>query len=112
MDQHDRSPGDADARQIGAERLQARRRRTKVIRKRVVALAVTGFLALWGVIFAQLVSGHDPALGAGTGATTTTTANTTTTSGSTSGAATSSSSRSSGSSGASASASPVTTSQS
>jgi uncharacterized membrane protein YgcG len=52
----------SDAKRLVAERLAARQRRVTVIRRRVVAIAITVFLALWTVIFAQLVSGHDPAL--------------------------------------------------
>lgn len=42
--------------------LEARRRHVTVIRMRVVAIAVAVFIALWIAIFAQLVTGHDPAL--------------------------------------------------
>jgi cytoskeletal protein RodZ len=45
-----------------AERLQARKQRVATLRKRVVGVAVGVFLGLWGAIFVQLVSGHDPAL--------------------------------------------------
>ena len=43
-------------------RLKARRRRIGLIRKRTVAIAASTFALIWGVIFVQLVSGHDPAL--------------------------------------------------
>ncbi len=43
-------------------RLRARRRRVARIRKRTLAIAGSAFALLWGVIFVQLVSGHDPAL--------------------------------------------------
>jgi cytoskeletal protein RodZ len=44
--------------------LAARRRRVTRLRKQVTALAIALFIALWGVIFYQLVSGHDPVLSA------------------------------------------------
>src|SRR5437868_654333 len=50
-------------REQAAARLNAHRRRVSLIRKRVVAAAAATFALLWGVIFVQLVSGHDPALG-------------------------------------------------
>jgi hypothetical protein len=39
-----------------------RQQRTKLIRKRAVASGLGIFAVVWGVVFAQLVSGHDPAL--------------------------------------------------
>lgn len=91
-------------------RLKARRRRVTLIRKRALAAAASTFALLWGVIFFQLVSGHDPALahGARGAATTTTTSSGTKSSSS---GSTSSGSSGSGSSG-SGSTSPITTSQS
>ncbi len=106
-----------------AERLEARRRRVAAIRKRVVTIAATVFLALWAMIFVQLVSGHDPALAgksattagtssastAGTGSSNTAASSNTASS---SNNATSSSNNSSSSSSNSGTTSPVTTSQS
>lgn len=97
-------------------RLKARRRRVRLIRKRALAAAASTFALLWGVIFFQLVSGHDPALAhKSSGAVTTTTGASPTTS-SSSGPATSGSLSSSGGSAAGASGSgstsPITTSQS
>lgn len=106
-----------------------RRQRVTRIRRQVIALAVAAFLALWGVIFVQLVSGHDPALAAkaSTPAVVSTTSSTpatittsssgssTTSSGSAtskSGSSTSHSGGSTTSSSSSASTTPVTTSQS
>jgi hypothetical protein len=43
-------------------RLRSRRRRVRRIRLGGVAVAVAVFLALWGVIFAQLVTGHTATL--------------------------------------------------
>ncbi|HEY0631490.1 MAG TPA: hypothetical protein VGC98_05515 [Thermoleophilaceae bacterium] len=58
--------------------LSRRRRRTKLIRTRVVAGAVALFVAVFGGITAQLAAGHDPALSKSTTATTTTKSATTT----------------------------------
>jgi cytoskeletal protein RodZ len=51
-----------EAENLISERLRARSQRISAIRKRVVTVAVVVFMALWGVIFVQLVSGNDPAL--------------------------------------------------
>ena len=87
------------SRQLAAERLKARRRRVALIRKRAVAGAACTFALAWGVIFVQLVSGHDPAL-AHTKATTSAASGTTTadsaSSGSSSSGSTDSTSTSSG----------------
>lgn len=102
----------ARARPVG-QVLEGRRRRVVAIRKRVVATSVALFLALWLAIFAQLVTGHDPALSRSKASASTSASS----SGSTS-AATSSTSGSTGSSGSSGSTSSsgtvssVTTSQS
>ncbi len=86
-----------------------RRERVARVRRQVTALAVAVFLVLWGLIFFQLVTGHDPALAAKkTSATTTTSSPITTSSSGSTSSATSSSSTSASSS----SATPVTTSQS
>lgn len=45
-----------------AEVRQARRARTRTIRRRVATGAVALFLATWALIAVELVSGHDPAL--------------------------------------------------
>jgi cytoskeletal protein RodZ len=88
-----------DTKRLVAERLQARRRRVSLIRKRVVAAAGSTFALAWGVIFFQLVSGHDPVLASKAKATTT----------SSTGSSQTTASSGSSSSGAT---SPVTTSQS
>ena len=80
-----------------AERLQARNRRIKAIRRRVVGIAAAMFLATSGGITLQLVSGNDPAL-AKSAAKTTTAASTASNSGSTSTASTGSSTSSGSSS--------------
>jgi len=41
---------------------EARRARTRTLRRRVVAGAVALFLATWVLIAVELVTGHDPAL--------------------------------------------------
>jgi hypothetical protein len=43
-------------------RLSERRHRIRRTRRRVLATSLTTFAAAWGVIFFQLVGGHDPAL--------------------------------------------------
>ena len=48
--------------QEARRRLRAQRRRAGQLRARVVAIALIGFVLLWGVIFAQMVTGHDPVL--------------------------------------------------
>jgi hypothetical protein len=50
----------------GAEIRQARRARVRMLRRRVATGAVVSFLAAWGVVYAQMRLGDDPALGAGT----------------------------------------------
>jgi hypothetical protein len=51
-----------DQQTVVAARLRARRERVRAIRRRVAGLAAATFLATSGVIFAQLVTGNDPAL--------------------------------------------------
>jgi hypothetical protein len=47
-------------------RLRERRRRDSELRRRALFLSLTLFAILWIGVFAQMVSGHDPALGSGT----------------------------------------------
>lgn len=49
--------------QEARRRLRAQRQRAGQLRARVVTIALIGFVLLWGVIFAQMATGHDPALG-------------------------------------------------
>jgi hypothetical protein len=49
--------------------MKPRQRRTRRIRRYVVTTAVTTFLAVWSVVYAEMRSGHDPAPGSGTVAT-------------------------------------------
>jgi hypothetical protein len=91
------NPRPAAAQGLVAERLRARGRRIKTIRRRVVGIAAAMFLATSGGITLQLVSGNDPAL-AKSAAKTTAAASTASTSGSTSTASTGSSTSSGSSS--------------
>lgn len=50
------------ARQQAADKRRAREQRIRDVRRRVVAVAVALFVAAWGGLYIQLVSGHDPAL--------------------------------------------------
>ena len=43
-------------------RLGAQRRRAGILRGRVVAISLICFVALWGVVFAQMATGNDPVL--------------------------------------------------
>ncbi len=49
--------------QEARRRLRAQRQRAGQLRGRVVAISLIGFVLLWGVIFAQMATGHDPVLG-------------------------------------------------
>jgi hypothetical protein len=51
-----------DPQQLAAAKRQARARRIYDLRMRVAAVAVALFLAAWGGLYVQLVSGNDPAL--------------------------------------------------
>lgn len=44
-------------------RLGARRQRVRLLRRRAIVASVLAFVLLWGVVFAQMVSGNDPVLG-------------------------------------------------
>ena len=43
-------------------RAAARRAQIHALRTRVAAIGVAAFLALWGVLYVQLATGHDPGL--------------------------------------------------
>lgn len=96
-----------DPRVVGSERVAARRRRTRTLRRRAVAVAVGLFIVLWIVIFGQLIGGHDPALASTKAAGATSSAKATTVRASSSGSAakSSGSSATTGSSAASSSGS-------
>lgn len=49
--------------QEARRRLRAQRQRAGQLRAQVVTIALIGFVLLWGVIFAQMATGHDPVLG-------------------------------------------------
>jgi hypothetical protein len=53
------------ARRRGQRKLEEMRRRATRLRWRVVATALVGFAALWTVVFVQMATGNDPALGTG-----------------------------------------------
>ncbi|MGN6588533.1 MAG: hypothetical protein ACTHKT_13855 [Solirubrobacterales bacterium] len=62
-------PLDRDlARRRGQRKVDAMRRRTGQLRRRVVATAIVGFVLLWTVVFVQMATGNDPALGTGASA--------------------------------------------
>jgi hypothetical protein len=56
---------DAELRRAARLRLLARRRRDGKLRLRAVLLSLALFGAFWVLVFAQMVSGHDPVLGRG-----------------------------------------------
>jgi hypothetical protein len=57
---------DHDERRRAARlRLRARRRRDGQLRRTAIVLSIGVFGLLWAVVFAQMVSGHDPVLGKG-----------------------------------------------
>jgi hypothetical protein len=66
------------ARELGRARLEARGRRIRRLRRRVTAVAVALFVAIFGVMTEQLVTGHDPALAKSAATTATRTATTST----------------------------------
>lgn len=53
------------ARRRGQRKLDAMRRRTGQLRRRVIVSAIVGFVLLWTVVFVQMATGNDPALGTG-----------------------------------------------
>lgn len=60
------APLDRDlAQRRGQRKANAMKRRTGQLRRRVVAAAVVGFVLLWTVVFVQMATGNDPALGTG-----------------------------------------------
>ena len=56
------------ARRRGQRKLDAMKRRAGQLRRRVIATAIIGFVLLWTVVFVQLATGNDPALGTGAAA--------------------------------------------
>lgn len=53
------------ARRRGQRKLDAMKRRTGQLRRRVIAAAIIGFVLLWTAVFVQMATGNDPALGTG-----------------------------------------------
>lgn len=53
------------ARRRGQRKLDAMKRRAGLLRRRVIATAIVGFVLLWTVVFVQMATGNDPVLGAG-----------------------------------------------
>ena len=96
---------------LANQRLAARKRQVAQIRKWVAGVAVSIFIAVWVMLFVQLVAGHDPAI-ASSSTTTTQTQSTPSTSTTSSPTTSDSGSQTSSSSGSSSGTSPVTTSQS
>jgi hypothetical protein len=47
---------------VQVDRREIRRRRVQTVRRRTLAGSLAAFAAAWGIIFSQLVTGHDPAL--------------------------------------------------
>ena len=54
-----------DRRRTARLRLRARRRRDGKLRRTAIVLSIGVFGLFWAVVFAQMVSGHDPVLGRG-----------------------------------------------
>jgi uncharacterized membrane protein YgcG len=95
--------------ELGAAKLRQRRLHVRKLRRTVVAIGVGLLVALWAVIFLQLVTGHDPVLVAKAQAATSSGSTSSGVSGSSGGSSASSTSSSgSGSSGAAATTSVVT----
>jgi hypothetical protein len=55
-------PETPDPREQAADKRRAREQRIHDLRMRVAAIAVAVFVVVWGGLYIQLVSGHDPAL--------------------------------------------------
>jgi len=85
-----------DPKALARVKLMERRRHVRRLRLRVVATAVVVFVALWGVIFVRLVTGHDPALTASAKSAAVTSSGTGASSGSSTGSGSTTSSANSG----------------
>lgn len=51
-----------DAKALARAHRESMQRRTRLIRRSVAVLAVTLFVLVFGIVYVQLASGHDPAL--------------------------------------------------
>jgi hypothetical protein len=59
-------PFEREAAQRRAQRkVDTMRRRAGQLRRRVIVSAIVGFVLLWTVVFVQMATGNDPALGTG-----------------------------------------------
>jgi hypothetical protein len=56
------------ARRRGQRKVDAMKRRTGQLRRRVVVTAIVCFVLLWTAVFVQMATGNDPALGTGAAA--------------------------------------------
>jgi hypothetical protein len=56
------------ARRRGQRKIDAMKRRAGQLRRRVVATAIVAYVLLWTVVFVQMATGNDPALGSGASA--------------------------------------------
>jgi cytoskeletal protein RodZ len=68
----DMTTGAIPPKELAAEKLRQRRLHVRKLRRTVVAIAVAVLVALWAVIFVQLVTGNDPVLAANAQAATST----------------------------------------
>jgi cytoskeletal protein RodZ len=98
-----------DPKALASAKLMERRRHLRRLRRTVVTIAVALFVALWGVIFLRLLTGHDPVLSASAKSSAVTTSSNTATSGGGS-SSTSSGSTSNGTSSSGTSSSGATSS--
>jgi outer membrane biosynthesis protein TonB len=55
-------PNRLEAKGLARAKIRAKRRRVQTIRRRTLRGSVALFAVVWAIVFAQLVSGNDPAL--------------------------------------------------
>jgi len=55
-------PNRLEAKGLARAKIRAKRRRVQTIRRRTLRGSLALFAAVWAIVFAQLVSGNDPAL--------------------------------------------------
>lgn len=55
-------PGRLEAKGLARAKIRAKRRRVQTIRRRTLRGSLVLFAVVWVIVFAQLVSGNDPAL--------------------------------------------------
>lgn len=56
------TPDRLEAKGLARAKIRAKRRRVKTIRRRTLRGSLAFFAVVWALVFAQLVSGNDPAL--------------------------------------------------